>query len=83
MTKWEIHFFTARLTQVFGKPNVADIWTMKGDGGITRWDHAQELAAEGWELVGVTPIAATDGNTAAVLFTFKRPLPEPLESKAA
>ncbi len=74
MAMWEIQLFTAYMTQNFGNPNVADLWTIKDDNGNTKWDRAQKLAGEGWELVGVTSIAASDGHTTAVLFTFKRPL---------
>ena len=32
-----------------------------------------ELGSEGWELTGVTPLAADYGKTGEVLFLFKRP----------
>lgn len=42
-------------------------------------EDLNKLGAEGWELVAITPIAGNTGSsygasTAALLYTFKRPL---------
>lgn len=49
------------------------IWTENKKDGTTSFDMIKERGNEGWELVGVTPLAQDDGATSALLFTFKKP----------
>ncbi len=76
MTSWELHFvlsqyFRPKATKV--GPPVDMLWEEQGRDGRTTVDDLNDLAAEGWELVAVTPIL-TDANTRQLLFSFKRPL---------
>jgi hypothetical protein len=76
MTKWELHFvlspfFRPKATKV--GPDVGALWEEHGRDGRTAIDELNDLGAEGWELVAVTPID-TDANTRQLLFTFRRPL---------
>lgn len=73
MQKWELHLQTAWINK---HTSASDIWTEKDKKtGKTAWDLLQAAAAEGWELVSVTPVNHS-GFTGEILFSFKRPLVE-------
>ena len=80
MTQWQLY---TKYVSIYSKgisglePSL--LWTRKDPKtGKTDWDELTALAAEGWELVSVTPIAdeASGGRTRLLLYTFKRPKPE-------
>ncbi len=78
MPQWEL------MAQVFydvshgggitgGVYDAGHLWGVKHKDGTSTWDSLAKLAAEGWELVAVTPINVS-GFTHQLLFTFKRPM---------
>jgi uncharacterized protein DUF4177 len=80
VTRWEIWAHPVNITKVnFASIEVepALIWTRKDKEGRTEWDKLQKFAADGWELVSVTPIvtASNLSHTSTLLYTFKRPVP--------
>ena len=71
------------MTPDFYYPDPSIIWTEKNkDTGKSIWDQLQEFAAQGWELVSVTPLAGGTSingggaGTTILLYTFKRPKEE-------
>lgn len=75
MPGWEI---TARVVDVVqhGGPFPYKIWRDKHpETGKSDWDDLKQLSADGWELVGITPITVTTSITKYLMYTFKRPLP--------
>lgn len=77
MTQWEL---TARLVSVLDDKRVNTlfperIWTLKDKTGTTDWEEICGLAADGWELISITPITQV-GLTIYLLYTFKRPIQE-------
>jgi hypothetical protein len=52
------------------------VWTKKDKQGRTEWEKLNQFAADGWELVSVTPIITSpiSSQTFSLLYTFKRPL---------
>ena len=77
MPKWQIHtYLSCELLSLPIKVNASLVWTRKDKNtGKTDFDKLQELSAQGWELVSVTPITFT-GSTRELLYTFKRPIEE-------
>ncbi len=77
MTHWELAVYYASIEGGGFTLNVDPslLWTRKDKkSGMSAWDQLNEMAAEGWELVSVTPIAASSsGTTYQLLYTFKRP----------
>lgn len=76
MTKWEM---TTKVVDIISTsiPSPWMIWDNKDPKtGRTDWDVIKELSASGWEVVSVTPITISTGNTKYLLYTFKRPLLE-------
>ena len=80
VTRWELMTFGANIT----KSNFATVTvdlsllrTEKDKDGKTAWEKLQQLAADGWELVNVTPIvtASSLSYTSTLVYTFKRPMP--------
>lgn len=82
MQKWEYRLITQNI-QAGGSTRSSDaafLWDPKhkDEKGRTAFDTIKECGKEGWELVAVTPIAtdfgvSSGGQTAQLLFTFKRP----------
>lgn len=81
ITRWELKMRTVDITEfsLLGVTTVDPklVWKGKDKEGRSDWDKLKGLAAEGWELVSVTPItvAPNSGQTFTLLYTFKRPLP--------
>lgn len=85
MVKWQMafHMVTLEVGNI-PAPQVSDLWNVKDKNGQTTHDKLQKLAADGWELVSVTPIQAVKQSILAgvfpythqLLFTFKRPISE-------
>jgi hypothetical protein len=81
ITRWELKSEPVSIMKSgFVSPPTVDpsfMWTEKDKQGHTQWENLQKLAAEGWELVSVTPIttAPNHSQTFTLLYTFKRPLP--------
>ena len=77
MTQWELKVYNVDIEVDYQGglwPSPSSLWTKKHkETGKTSWDELKELAADGWELVSVTPIAVRAGSTASLLYTFKRP----------
>lgn len=79
MTKWELKYFALQIKLGLGGiiPGIDPIKALgkKGDGGKSPEDELAEMAAQGWELVSVTPIVnSANPYTTHLLFTLKRPL---------
>jgi hypothetical protein len=55
----------------------AFVWTRKDKEGRTEWEKLNQFAADGWELVSVTPITTSPVGSQMnfLLYTFKRPMP--------
>jgi hypothetical protein len=77
MTKWELSSYYKSIRAIDGSYVGSDpsvIWTNKDKKtGKTSWDELKAMAADGWELVSVTPIAAGASGTDYLPYTFKRP----------
>lgn len=73
MTQWELATKYVKVG-VFTGCDPRKIWQNKDPMGKSAWDELQAMAAEGWELVSVTPLAESYGHTAFILYTFKRPV---------
>ena len=72
MPKWELSSVRCTSILAHSRVDAAHIWKWRDPRtGKTEWDLAQEKAAQGWELVSVTPVEAA-GNTIELLFVFKR-----------
>ena len=79
LTRWELLSYAVNITQPsLTHAHVDPMFTLsqKDKDGKTDWDQLQKFAAEGWELVSVTPIATTSATnqTFLLLYTFKRPI---------
>lgn len=80
MPNWEYSMFYWRTSdpkKFLNSTTCSAIWTVKDDKGKTGFDTLQECGKAGWELVSVTPIETSVGNssyTAEVLFVLKRQL---------
>ena len=77
MPQWELNFYRVIIDRVVARNEItndpASLWTARDKSTQqTHLDALSDLAADGWELVSVTPIA-TQGWTYYLLFTFKRP----------
>ena len=69
--KWEYLFYEAVITHVdalWKKRNLDD------KSGRTTAEIIRDYGKDGWEMVSVAPFSYVGGSTAALLFTFKRPL---------
>jgi hypothetical protein len=81
VTRWELKSEAVNIVKSgFVGPSTVDpsfMWTEKDKQGHTQWEKLQKFAAEGWELVSVTPVttAPASSQTFTLLYTFKRPLP--------
>ncbi len=85
MTKWELATYSVKiLTGERSDPSY--VWTKKDEEtDKSAWDNLTKMAAEGWELVSVTPISSLTifayeyrdvvTPTYYLLYTFKRPKP--------
>ena len=73
MSKWELTMFTGWAHERNKGIDASLLWTVKDKDGKSAFDKVNAMAAEGWELVSVTPMDE-NGWTHQVLFTFKRPL---------
>lgn len=72
MTKWELASYVAHGGMI-GPIDISSLYTNKDKKtGKTAWNDLTDMAADGWELVSVTPISL-GGTTTSVLFSFKRP----------
>ena len=81
VTRWHLWAHVVNIAKSnFAVTNVdpAFIWSIKDKEGRTEWDKLQQFAADGWELVSVTPIvsAPASSQTYTLLYTFKRPIPQ-------
>lgn len=79
LTRWELLSHAVNITQPdLAHAHVDPTYTLlkKEKDGKSEWDQLQQFAAEGWELVSVTPIATASATnqTFLLLFTFKRPI---------
>ena len=69
--KWEYLFHEASITHVDALWKKRDL----GDkSGRTTAEIVRDYGNEGWEMVNITPFSYVGGSTAAMLFTFKRPI---------
>jgi hypothetical protein len=80
VTRWQLWTHAVNITKANFASVTIDpsfVWTVKDKEGKTEWEKLQKLAADGWELISVTPIASVTslGHTTTLLYTFKRPLP--------
>ena len=78
-TRWELLSYAINITQPsLTHAHVDPTFTLslKDKDGKTEFDQLQQFAAEGWELVSVTPIATASATnqTFLLLYTFKRPI---------
>lgn len=75
MISWELYSYVVGNHGTFdGNVDATKIWGKKQPDGSSQWDDLQQIAKEGWELAGITPIAWNNGVTRQLLYTFKRPL---------
>ena len=79
-TRWQLWSHVVSITKANFRTVTVDpahVWTIKDKEGRTEWDKLQQFAADGWELVSVTPITTTTTTsyTSTLLYSFKRPLP--------
>lgn len=73
MTKWKLYTYCVDIIKNVNC-DPALIWTQKDEKtGETVWEELNKLAADGWELVSVSPLAVPPGTTGYILYTFKRP----------
>ena len=80
LTRWELKSRVVSIAQSNFAVTTVDpqlMWKRKDKEGQTDWEKLKQLAADGWELVSVTPIVTspTSSQTFELLYTFKRPLP--------
>jgi hypothetical protein len=73
MAAWEFTVVLSNTSAVL-MPDVSKVWTSKDSAGVSDWDRIQQLGQEGWELVSCCPVAAGNGMTYQILWTFKRPV---------
>lgn len=77
MIQWELAKYTAFLAHGLHKFNVNDLDLKHPQTGKSLWDDLKSMAAQGWELVSVTPISGPEADcTTRLLYTFKRPKPQ-------
>jgi hypothetical protein len=87
--KWEYSSIVGEIRKVekgltgsiYSDPRM--VWTNKDKDGETTWDTIKAFGIKGWELISVTPIIndnATSSYTKSLLYTFKRPMEEQMES---
>jgi hypothetical protein len=71
--QWTYNILVVDMTgAVANKPSITRMWEVRGPDGLTDWDRLQNMGRDGWELVTVLPVAAGQGSTAQVVFTFKK-----------
>ncbi len=77
MTQWELNTYHVNIGMSTFNPTPSFVWTEKNKKtGKTAWDDLTAMAADGWELVSVTPISGSNSGlsfTTYLVYTFKRP----------
>ena len=70
MTKWTLAaYLSGNIIN-----DATRLWGQKDKKtGKSNWDDLKDMAAEGWELVSITPIEMR-AYTSQLLYTFKRPI---------
>ncbi len=77
MTKWELEIYLSPHIDVSVNEYLYSLWEERDTKtGKRVGEDLQYMAAEGWELVSVTPITNNNGATIRLLYTFKRPVEE-------
>jgi hypothetical protein len=80
LTRWELKSRVVSIAESNFAVTTVDpklMWKRKDKEGQTDLEKLKQLAADGWELVSVTPLVTCPASSQPfeLLYTFKRPLP--------